>query len=252
MSTESLNAANPPTTELVRSRVQKGGERVWKLEDFDSLPPGAVAQALSRLCRKGVLERVSKGIYYRPRKTAFGASRPNPAMLRKAASQKARLFPAGTTAANRLGFTTQNPARVEMATTARSVPKLLQDENAIVHTRRPAAWETLSEDEAALLEFLRMRGEPSELPTKETIKRLVTLLAENNRFSNLVKVAPSEPPRVRAMLGALGEELGADKRQLDSLRDSLNPLTRFDFGMLVELESASRWQAKERSVRETI
>ena len=139
-----------------------------------------------------------------------------------------------------------------MATTAQSVPKLLQDENAIVHTRRPAAWETLSEDEAALLEFLRMRGEPSELSTKKTIKRLLTLLATNNRFSRLVKAAPSEPPRVRAMLGALGEVLGANKRQLKSLRDSLNPLTRFDFGMFVELESAKRWQAKERTSRDTV
>jgi predicted transcriptional regulator of viral defense system len=51
-------------TASVRQRIEKGGERVWRLEDFRDLPFAAVAQALSRLTRAGTLERLSKGIYY--------------------------------------------------------------------------------------------------------------------------------------------------------------------------------------------
>lgn len=47
------------------------------------------------------------------------------------------------------------------------------------------------------------------------------------------------------MLGALGDALGANKSHLESLRESLNPFSRFEFGMLAGLESAGRWQAKE-------
>lgn len=248
MTTRTLKPA-ARVAKQVRSQVESGGERFWRLEDFGALPFGAVAQELSRLHRKGKLERLGKGVYYHSRPTAFGSSRPNPTMLRQVATKGAKVFPAGLSAANMLGFTTQNPAKAEVSTTTRTIPRLLQDGHIVVHTRRPAAWELLSETDAAVLELLRLRGEPSELSPKETLKRLLALLEEKGRFARLFEVSSTEPPRVRAMLGALGEELGANKGLLNSLRESLNPLTRFDFGMLSELESASNWQAKERLSR---
>lgn len=53
-----------PIMGLVRRRVERTGERLWRLEDFDDLPFSAVAQSLSRLTREGTLERLSKGVYY--------------------------------------------------------------------------------------------------------------------------------------------------------------------------------------------
>ncbi len=64
--------------------------------------------------------------------------------------------------------------------------------------------------------------------------------------------APSEPPRVRAMLGAIGQQLGCSEDQLAPLRRSLNPLSRFEFGGLAALEFARQWQAKERKGSEAI
>ena len=78
----------------------------------------------------------------------------------------------------------------------------------------------------------------------ETIKRTLALISETGRFERLLKVAPSEPPRVRAMLGAIGEQLHKKRTSLESLRSSLNPLSRFDFGLLSGLVHASRWQAE--------
>jgi hypothetical protein len=46
------------------------------------------------------------------------------------------------------------------------------------------------------------------------------------------------------MLGALGEELGGADPQLGRLRQSLNPLSRFDFGLLRSLPNAERWQSE--------
>ena len=48
------------------------------------------------------------------------------------------------------------------------------------------------------------------------------------------------------MLGAIGEQIGKKGTILGRLRASLNPLSRFDFGLLAGLRSAKRWQAKER------
>jgi hypothetical protein len=244
-----VSLKSPPATRrvsgLVRQRIERGGERLWRLEDFRDLPFTAVAQALSRLTRARVIERLSKGVYYRTRQTAFGKSRPNPAAIQNLASRHKTVFPSGIAAANLLGFTTQNAREGEIATSAMSLPRKLIGQHTVIRTRRPEAWASLSETDAAFLDFLRRAGKSSELSPEETIRRTMDLLSERGRFERLLKVADSEPPRVRAMLGAMGEQLKKSPRVLRRLRDSLNPFSQFDFGMLVGLSNAQTWQAKE-------
>ena len=230
----------------IRQRIERGGERLWRLEDFSAIPASAVAQAFSRLTRQGKLQRLSKGVYYSARQTALGKSAPNPAAARKLAARDKNVFPAGIAAANLLGFTTQSPGRGEVATSGFRLPRKLLGGDTVVHTRRPEAWTGLSEMDAALLDFLRRGGRTGELSPEETVRRLLGLLRQRGRFERLLKVADTEPPRVRALLGALGEALGKKPRALERLRTSLNPLSRFDFGVLTALRGARRWQAKER------
>jgi hypothetical protein len=60
----------------------------------------------------------------------------------------------------------------------------------------------------------------------------------------------NHPPHHRAFLGerigAIGQQLGKNRAALRRLRDSLNPFSRFDFGLLAGLQHARDWQAKER------
>ncbi len=244
--TPTTSHSSSPASALVRQLVEQSGERLWRLQDFGDLSFSAVAQALSRLTRAGVLERLSKGVYYHPRATAFGKSRPNPSAIQKLASHRKKIFPAGVSAANQLGFTTQTSRTTEVATSSHSLPRKLMGESTVIHSRRPEAWSALTEDEAALLDFLRRRGETSELSPHATVERLTNLMSMKGRFERLLAVADSEPPRVRAMLGAIGQQLAKRPKVLATLRKELNPLTRFDFGMLSELTFARDWQAKER------
>jgi Family of unknown function (DUF6088) len=237
--------------ESVRGRIRGGGERVWRLADFSGMPFMAVAQTLSRLARQGVIQRLGKGLYYRPRQTALGLSRPNTAQIRSLPVARKGVFPAGIAAANLLGFTTQNPARIELATNGLSLPRLIVGKEAVIHTRRPESWRGLSETDAALLDFLRNRGASSELSPEETVAKLLDYFREPGRFDRLLKIAGSEPPRVRAMLGAIGQQLRQPVARLFALRKRLNPLSRFDFGGLAALEFARQWQAKERETGET-
>src|SRR5579863_6691440 len=140
-----LDSKNPTSTTAktaatVRRKIESGGERVWRLADFGHLPPAAVAQTLSRLARQGAIQRLGKGLYYRPRQTAFGPSRPNAAQIRSLPVQRKKIFPAGIAAANLLGFTTQNSARPELATDGLSLPRLIVGQEAVIHTRRPESW----------------------------------------------------------------------------------------------------------------
>lgn len=238
--------------ETVRRRIEVGGERVWRLADFEGMSVMAVAQALSRLARSGVIQRLGKGLYYRSRPTAFGPSKPNTARIRGLSVGRKGVFPSGIAAANLLGFTTQNPGRLEVATDGSSLPRLIVGKETVIHTRRPESWRDLSRTDAALLDFLRKRAESSELSAKETKEKLLAYFRERGRFERLLKVAQSEPPRVRAMLGAIGQELGQPQTRLIGLKKDLNSLSRFDFGLLAVLRHAKEWQAKPRKTDEAV
>ncbi|HEX2918237.1 MAG TPA: DUF6088 family protein [Edaphobacter sp.] len=215
------------------------------MDDFRGQSFPAVAQAFSRLTRKGTLQRLSKGVYYRPRKTSFGPSRPSPAAIRQLAQRTKTVFPSGSSAANLLGFTTQTPMRGEVATSSLSLPKKLIGAETRVHARRPEAWRELSETEAAILDFLRSGGKTGELSPEQTVSRMLHLLSQDKRLKKLLAVADTEPPRVRALLGAFAEELQTRPSTLEKLRATLNPLSRFNFGQFSTLPTARKWLAKE-------
>lgn len=225
----------------VRRRVLTAGERHWTLSDFSDLSASAAAHALSRLAADGELRRIRKGLYFRSKRTVLGPSLPS-ATAALAQTFHAPLHPSGLTAASVLGLTTQNPGRGEYATPAAAGPGALRD--ATVHTRRPHARYGLSDEDGALLELLRDRARASDLDAETTIARLVARLSDPADFRRLTEAALAEPPRVRALLGALGERAGHATEALQSLRESLNALTRFDFGPLRALPNARDWQAK--------
>ncbi len=234
-------AGGPSAAATIRRRIERGGERFWQVTDFSNLPPRTVARTLARLTDAGVIQRARHGLYFRPRPTVLGPSMPSATAVAGHAL-KAPLHAAGLSAANVLGLTTQNPARAELATPATNPPGTLR--NATVHTRRPPSRARLNEREGALVELLRTRGRYSDLGPGKTIDQLLRVLSAEDTFERVARAALDEPPRVRAMLGALGEEVNASPRTLERLRRSLNPLSTFDFGLLRELPRAMDWQAR--------
>jgi len=224
----------------IRREIEAQGERLWRLRDFGDLSPSAVASTLSRLVKEGRLRRIQPGVYYRSRPTILGESIPSQQAV-LAAKLAEPLHPTGLTAAAMLGFTTQNPSRLEYATSAENAPPRIA---ARIRNRRPDSRRRLSPREGAILEFLRDRAQTSDLSAEETAKRLLDLLARDKTFDRLMVAAMDEPPRVRAMLGALGQEAGTPERHLRALRGSLGLVSKYDFGHLSGLRHAKAWQAK--------
>jgi hypothetical protein len=230
-------------TESIRQRILAGGEGFWNHQDLADYPPATIAKTFTQLVKEGILQRISKGHYYHPRPTRFGNSQPVRSELPYQLTQT-RVYPAGVNAANLLGFTTQNAIDGTFATTASSLPTAWLGQRAKLFTRRPSTWENLAATEAALLDFLRSRGEWSDLSPAETNQQLLNHFRVPGRFDRLVAIAHAEPPRVRAMLGAIGQELKHSKDLLQQLRTGLNPYSRFEFGKLSSLWYAQEWQAK--------
>ena len=126
------------------------------------------------------------------------------------------VFPSGIAAANLLGFTTQTAGRGEVATSALSLPRKLIGAETVIHTRRPEAWADLSDAGCrALLDFLRQRGKTSELSPEETVRKTPRPCFQRKAASSACsRLLIREPPRVRAMLGAIGEAARQSSRPL--------------------------------------
>ncbi len=70
------------TASSIRLQIERGGEKLWRHNDFRDQPFPAVAQTLSRLTRNGTLERLSKGVYYRLAQLPSGRAVPAPRQSR--------------------------------------------------------------------------------------------------------------------------------------------------------------------------
>lgn len=213
-------------------------DRVFTLSDFAHLPRAAVSLALSRLAKRGDLRRISRGVYYRERQTVIGPSKAGQSAVELSLLRGAR--PTGLSAASLLGFSTQQPATPAYAITQRDAITRVKG----VKMVRQRASHDLSDEDGALLEFIRDRAKWSELTDSATLDRLKYFFQDQQRFDRIANASLSEPPRVRAILGAIGELTGADPNVLAMLANSLNPTSKFDFGRLAILPNAKFWRAK--------
>src|SRR4051812_21147392 len=88
---------------------RKGGELIFPTDFRGKGTEDAIKKALSRLAQKGVLKRLSHGIYYIPKfDPVLGELRPGAEDVVKmlAKKEKIRVRPAGAYALHRLGLTT--------------------------------------------------------------------------------------------------------------------------------------------------
>lgn len=232
--------AEKTVSSTVERRMKRRPGRLFTYADFDDLPATAVAPALSRLRARGEIRRARKGVYYVPRRTVLGEVPADPVVVGELVS-RGRSHLAGLSAANALGLTTQVPARTELAVEDKrpTPPRGVAFRPRIGTNRRG-----LRPLEAALLEVLRDINRLSDLPAPETARKLCRLLADDSARARILRSAVSEPPRVRAMVGALAEHAGAGDEELRHLRKTLNPTTCYDFGPLSLLATARKWGAR--------
>lgn len=240
VSADSVNAK-------VLHRIARGGsDRVWTFADFRPLPTMAVAAALSRAAKKGILRRVRKGVYYVPRHTRFGETRPEPSKLAAAILKARRIAwtPTGPAAYNGLGLTTQVSPTATLAVNS-STRSLRVGLPAKLRLRPTARVRGLAPQERTVLDGLRdLRRIPGTSPA-EALNRILTIF-ESGRipFERVARLARKEPPRVRALLGAIGSKIGRDPAVLSELRRSLNPTTTFRLGIADALPTARTWNIR--------
>lgn len=200
----------------VRARVRSGArDRFWTAAVLQAVgDPTSVDRALAQLERDGELRRVRRGLYWRGRQTLFGMSGPPSADLVSAVISMKGVGPAGLSAANDLGLSTQVPAVDIVAVPRRAprpVPRVRFVDRAARSGRVTAA---LGPTEVALLEVLWDWDGLVELDDDTAHQRVVDLVRSGAvSVSKLVRAAPKEPAavrgRLRGILDAAGEHEAA-------------------------------------------
>lgn len=234
--------------------AKKAPGTLVRAADFPEFRAATVTEAMRWLTEKGVLKRASKGYYYYPKQTLLGPSQPSGLSIDlEIISDQAR--PTRATAAYLLGLTTQVPARPEYLVVGRSIPTHVRA--ARLTKRKDMPQLPLTPVEGAWLEVVWDRGKYCELTDEAFLKAMiehVRIMSESSKepgkltstrsLKRLITAAKAGPPRTRAVLGAMLEQLGQPTEVWKSIKASLNPHSKFDFGPFASLFKAKEWQCR--------
>lgn len=204
---------------------------------------GAVAAALSRLRREGVVVRYAKGQYYRPQTTRFGPLGPSEGAIMRTLTAEdgvVSAYAAGVALYNQLGLTTQVPATVQVTTPRPRRTRVAR----VGFVVRPAPERASDVPLLQWLEVLRnLRRIPDARPDNvlARVQHFVKSLSPTSRRRLAELASRQAPPRARAVLGAV-LELQGDHKGADRLRATLNPLTTYRLGLrAAALPNAPQW-----------
>lgn len=195
----------------------------------------AAAKILERLQKQGVLRKVSRGLFYIPEQTVFGELSPGYRELLQSSlyeNGKRIAYETGTSLYNQLGLTTQLAFRIKIASRRKRININRQSLKADAVKSYAEVTESNYEILGLLDAFRDIRKIP-DCTIQQALRRLGFILKDwpDSRLHVLIRYAQDYPPRVRALVGAVLQHNGYSGTELDSLKESLNPLTTFRLGI---------------------
>lgn len=216
---------------VVRSLVDK--YPTGQIFTYDDLKcdKAAAAIELSRLYKKGAIQKLTRGRFYKAAQGTFGPIRPTEEAIVQAYQKAGQGYATGLMAYNRLGLTTQIPSVIEIATTME--PRTIMIGNTkikLVRQRRSP-----KKSNVQLLQILdalrQIKKIPDTTPSEVlvNIKGIIMLLGDVEK-KELSKLTLDFTPRTRALIGAILEELDC-KKYTDAIKQSLSITTTFRLGI---------------------
>lgn len=237
-------------TKKIQKQISKLAEgSTFKYEQLGIEPQEfvAAAKAIERLIAKGFIKRVSTGVFYKPKKTAFGELKPNEEeVLKPYLFEKGKriAYITGTSLYNRMGLTTQIPKSIKIA----SRDKRITISSSNIKAMPVKSYVDVTDNNFYLLGLLDALKEFKQIPDLDknsAVKLISKTLKELTPTETklLIKCSLAYPPRVRSFLGALLESIKTST-DLTSLKKSLNPLSEYDYGIEDILSTAKNWNIK--------
>lgn len=201
------------------------------------LPPessGNVIRKLNRMAKSGVIKRLSKGRFYKPKRTMFGDLKPTQEEIVKDLLEKEGQvvgYLTGISIFGQLGLTTQISNIIEIGVNG----KKNNTRRGVFTIRFVQQANMINKSNIPLLQLLdsikKIKHIPDSTPdiSYNRIKSIVKSLDEKS-IDLIIKLSMKYTPMTRAILGAIMEDLYGEEKAL-TLRDSLNPITIYKVGL---------------------
>ena len=229
----------------VRNRIGRfDSGTVIKYSDLTDITDNvlALSKALSRMVKDNKLEKIEKGVFYKPKNSKFGKISPNiNEVVKKELEKDGDIsgYITGINLYNKLGLTTQISNVIEIATNKRKVPK------EIMGTKIKFIQVNLKVDKnnVNLLQILDAIKSIKKIPDSnlnenyKIIKYKISELSQKEQ-EKIRDIALNYSPITRALLGSILEEISSV--DLSILENSLNAFTKFNID-IDNIKNKKRW-----------
>lgn len=230
------------------NRLPAGATFKYQELELSKSEYGAATKTIERLIAEKTIKRISNGVFYKPKKTVFGELKPGEEDLLRPylfLGNNRIAYITGTALYNRMGLTSQVPKDIKVASKIKEIRTRIGN----INVRRVKSYIDVTSKNYHLLEILDALKDFKQIPDlnrKAAIKRLINAITSLKKrdILRLLNYANEYPPRTRAFLGALLESFNINM-DLDSLKQSLNPLTEYKLGIIPDiLSTAENWNIK--------
>ena len=239
------------TTEYIKikiDRLPKG--YVFTYEDFvtEVNKKEAIIKGLNRMVASGIINKLSKGKYYKPESTVFGTLLPEQYQVVKDLLEKdGKLigYITGYSIYNKLGLTSQISNTIQIGKNEIR-PAIRRGMYKIEFIRQK---NNINRENIALLQLLDAMRYIRKIPDTDTAsacKRFLAIVKDlkEKDITTLVRLAQKYPPSTRALLGALLQETGKNSLT-EPLKKSLNSITIYKLpGANKALSTTENWNIK--------
>ena len=216
---------------VVRSFIEKCPTgRIFTYDDL-ICDKAAAAIELSRLYKKGAIQKLTRGRFYKAAQGFFGPIRPSDQKIIQAYQKSAQGYETGLMAYNRLGLTTQVPSVIEIATTMEPRVIMIGKTKIKLVKLRGSPKDTNIQLFQILDALRQIKKIPDTTPSEVLInlKVAITQLSHTEK-KELSRLVLDFTPRTRAFIGAILEELDY-KKYTNTIKQSLNTTTTFRLGI---------------------
>ena len=221
----------------IRNRIKKQAEgKTFGYADLGitKMEYQNAAKVLERMQKNGDIKKISKGVFYKPEQTVFGELQPDYSeQLRPYLFENGKriAYETGASLYNRLGLTTQMAFRIKIA----SQNKRISINRGALKADAVKSYAVVNDDNYELLGLLDVLKDIKRIPDC-TVKNAVVMVSskiknlEGPIIKKIIQYALLYPPRVRALLGAILENINTNV-DTKKLKESINPLTTFQLGL---------------------
>lgn len=194
--------------EQIEARVKEAeAGTLFFVGDFSEFDNVYASKLLSLMASYNVLERLAKGIYYKPIVTDYGNVYPSTEKIVKAIAkhEHAEILPTGEAALNALGMSTQVPMKAVYLTTGSPRVITIGTKQIQLKRRSPRMYAYKSKLMPILELALKAKGQTNIGKTE--ISRVYELLRNSNEIDSIYADLCNAPAWIRKIMRQLFKEM---------------------------------------------